>query len=135
MSELKYRSVLICEDIRQEINGRVSLMGVLAAKLFVTRFPFKFLKLCLFIEWEEVVGKWDVGINIVKPSGLPLLPKPLAASIEGQPGLTARSMIVLENFEFPEAGAYKFEFTANGTSIGCEHFTLEKFEPAPQVMN
>ncbi|HOY67078.1 MAG TPA: hypothetical protein PLP29_09325 [Candidatus Ozemobacteraceae bacterium] len=135
MNELKYRSVLICEDIRQEINGRVSLMGVLAAKLFVTRFPFKFLKLCLFIEWEEVVGKWDVGINIVKPSGLPLLPKPLAASIEGQPGLTARSMIVLENFEFPEAGAYKFEFTANGKAIGSEHFTLEKFEPAPQVTN
>lgn len=135
MSELKYKCVLICEDIRQEVNGRVSLMGVLASKLFVTRFPFKFLKLCLFIEWEEVIGKWDIGINIVRPSGAPLLPKPLAASIEGQPGLTARSMIVLENFEFPEAGAYRFEFTANGKDIGCETFTLEKFEPSPKVTN
>jgi len=31
MSTLKYKCVLFCEDIRQEVGGRVSLMGVLGS--------------------------------------------------------------------------------------------------------
>jgi len=66
---LKYKYVLFCEDIRQEIGGKVSLMGVLGSKLLTQQFPIGFPKLCLFIEWEDLVGKANIAVNILPPEG------------------------------------------------------------------
>lgn len=128
MSKLKYKCVLICEDIRQEVGGRVSLMGVLGSKLLVQSFPLPFPKLCLFIEWGEIQGKVNVTLNIIPPKGVELPTVRPSAPIQGQPGLVARSMIVLSNFAFPAPGNYIFEFEADGKVVGRENFLIEKYE-------
>ncbi|GAB4267843.1 MAG: hypothetical protein Kow0029_02660 [Candidatus Rifleibacteriota bacterium] len=135
MSDLKYKCVLICEDIRQEVGGRVSLMGVLGSKLLVQQFPLTFPKLCLFIEWGEIKGKINVTLNIIPPNGVEIPSVKPSAPIQGQPGLVARSMIVLNNFTFPEPGTYVFEFLADGKVVGRENFEIEKYEGPVSALN
>ncbi len=135
MSDLKYRCVLLCEDIRQETGGRISLMGILGSKLFVQEFPLMFPKFCLFIEWGEISGKASLTLNIVPPDGVNIPKVKPTALIQGQPGVLARSMIVLNSFLFPKEGTYTFEFWADDKCIGREPFSIEKFEPAPKVTN
>lgn len=135
MSDLKYRCVLFCEDIRQETGGRVSLMGVLGARLYVQEFPLMFPKFCLFVEWGELTGKFQVRLNIIPPEGVSVPRVNPTAQIQGQPGLIARSMIVLNSFVFPAPGKYVFEFWADDVCVGSEPFVIEKFEPPPKVTN
>lgn len=128
MTKLKYKCVLVCEDIRQEVGGRVSLMGILGSKLLVQGFPLGFPKLCLFIEWGEIQGNVNVSLRIHAPEGVELPPVNPSAPIQGQPGLVARSMIVLSNFSFPAPGNYVFEFESDGEIVGRENFLVELYQ-------
>ncbi len=132
MSSLNYKCVLFCEDIRQEIGGKVSLMGILGNKLLVQDFPLVFPKLCLFIEWGEVKENFNLVLNIIPPEGVEMGHIHPTANIGAQQGVVSRSMIVLTNFQFPKAGKYAFEFAVNGEIINREVFTVEKYEPAAQ---
>ncbi len=132
---IKYKYVLFCEDIRQEMGGKVSLMGVLGSKLLTPQFPFGFPKLCLFIEWEDLVGKAEIAVNILAPEGVEIPEVRPTAQIVGQSGIVARSMIMLNNFVFPEPGNYAFEFEANGKVVGRENFILELYTGPDGTVN
>ena len=127
---VNYKCVLFCEDIRQEVGGRVSLMGILGTKLYVQDFPLVFPKLCLFIEWGEVKENLNVTLNIIPPAGVQMNNVHPSATIGAQQGVVSRSMIVLTNFAFPKAGQYVFEFVVNGEAVNREVFAVEKYEPA-----
>ena len=127
---VNYKCVLFCEDIRQEVGGRVSLMGILGTKLYVQDFPLVFPKLCLFIEWGEVKENLNVTLNIIPPAGVQMNNVHPSATIGAQQGVVSRSMIVLTNFAFPKAGQYVFEFVVNGETVNREVFAVEKYEPA-----
>lgn len=135
MSGQKYKCVLICEDIRQEIGGRVSLMGILGSKLLVQGVPLTFPKLCLFIEWGEIMGKMNINLKIIPPDGTELPAVNPSAPIQGQAGLVARTMIVLSNFTFPAPGDYIFQFDSDGQVIGRERLTIEKYESPKSPLN
>lgn len=136
MGEINYKCVLFCEDIRHETGGRISLMGVLGTKLFVQEFPILFPKLCLFLEWGEIKGTYNVKLNIVPPEGISLPKVSPSASITGQPGLIARSMIILNGFVFPAPGTYFFEFWIDDKCVGREPFTIIKYEtPGSKATN
>ena len=135
MGNLKYRCTLICEDIRHETGGRISLMGILGSKLFVQEFPIFFPKLCIFIDWGFVSEKVVVTMNIVPPEGVNFPQVKPSSEIRGQPGVVARSMIVLNSFVFPKAGNYIFEFFVNNVPAGSETLNVEKFENSPSLTN
>lgn len=136
MSTLKYRTVLICEDVRHEIGGRVSLIGVLTARLLVKEFPVFFPKFCIFIDWGNVTERCVVRLKPIPPEGVEFPNVEPMAEIKGAPGLGARSIIVFNNFVFPKAGDYAFEFRVNDELVGKEVLNVEKFEaPQGSVMN
>ncbi len=126
---------MICEDIRHETGGRISLMGILGSKLFVQEFPIFFTKLCIFIDWGFVSEKVVVTMNIVPPEGVNFPQVKPSSEIRGQPGVVARSMIVLNSFVFPKAGNYIFEFFVNNVPAGSETLNVEKFENSPSLTN
>lgn len=135
MAKFNYKSVLMCEDIRHETGGRVSLMGILGSKLYVQEFPLFFPKFCLFIEWGEIDGKMTVKMKISAPEGVQLPNVQPTAEIRGQPGIPARSMIVLNGFMFPKPGEYVFEFLVDDQTVGKEILRVEKYEQPPTVTN
>lgn len=46
----RHVETLFCDDIRQEVNGKVSFIGAYSAALFVSAFPATLPKLCLSVK-------------------------------------------------------------------------------------
>ena len=130
---MKYKCVLFCEDIRQEVGGKMSLMGVLGNKLLVPQFPLHMPKFCLFIEWTEQLGKSIVNLKVVTPKNEQ--PKNLQIEVVGQPGIVSRSLVVMNGFAFEQPGDYIFEFEADGKVIGKEVFSIEEYKAPNATIN
>ena len=65
----KLNYVIICDDIRQEIGNKISLIGVYSKGIFVTKFPFTFPKLCFVIDCDYIKGGDTFSIELSDPSG------------------------------------------------------------------
>lgn len=46
MSERRFMHSVMCDDIRQEIGGKISYMGIYGANILLPQFPFMLPKLC-----------------------------------------------------------------------------------------
>ncbi len=134
INTMNYKCVLFCEDIRQEVGGKMSLMGVLGNKLLVPQFPLHMPKFCLFIEWAEQLGKSVINLKITTPNE-GQAPRVLPIEVIGQAGIVSRSLVVMNGFAFEQPGVYNFEFESNGQIIGREQFTIEEFKPQNATIN
>ena len=132
INTMNYKCVLFCEDIRQEVGGKMSLMGVLGNKLLVPQFPLHMPKCCLFIEWAEQLGKSVINLKITNEGQAPRV---LPIEVIGQAGIVSRSLVVMNGFAFEQPGVYNFEFESNGQIIGREQFTIEEFKPQNATIN
>jgi hypothetical protein len=71
---------ILCDDIRQEIGNKVSLMGIYGKDVLVAGIPFVFSKLCLWVTAKDVqheIHGLKVVVNIPKSEQIILeLPEP-----------------------------------------------------------
>jgi hypothetical protein len=66
----KIRSVIICDDIRREDNGKEICIGVYAGIIITSRFPAVLAKLSVRMEFEDLpAGVHSVDIEVVDPRG------------------------------------------------------------------
>ena len=64
---------ILCDDIRQEIGNKISLMGVYGKDIVVPFFPFTFPKLCLWMVAKEVQNELDgMRIQVTINAGTPI---------------------------------------------------------------
>lgn len=59
----RHVETLFCDDIRHEVGGKLSFIGVYSAVLFVSTFPITLPKLCLFV---KVVTPVDQPLRVLK---------------------------------------------------------------------
>lgn len=59
---------VLCEDVRQEVNGMQSLVGILTV-IPAQKAPVGVLKLCIWSRWTSGVGKYNQSARIVAPDG------------------------------------------------------------------
>jgi len=85
----------------------------------------------LFVEWEDISGEIPIQLNIIFPESNEPHPIKPGAILKGQQGIVARSMIVLNGFQFPKAGPTVFRFLAHDKVIGEETLIIEKFQQQP----
>jgi hypothetical protein len=80
MKFAKETFTILCDDIRQEIGNKISLMGIYGRDIVVPQIPFVFPKLCLFLMAKEVPCEInDLKIIITVPQSDPItldLPAP-----------------------------------------------------------
>ena len=80
----KFRNVIVCEDVREELGGKRSLMGVFPGDIVVPQFPAK-LRVSIYIEYigdETESGDLSLGfrflmddVEVAKGVGtMPVLP-------------------------------------------------------------
>ncbi len=60
---------LLCDDIRQEMGGKTSLMGLYDAHVVVPQLPFTLPKLCFFTRFKNLEGNWSFSFAIKSPNG------------------------------------------------------------------
>jgi hypothetical protein len=99
---------LICEDIRQEINGNFMLVGVLNY-INVPQLPVTALKLCFFNRWTAGFGQFSESVRLIGPDQTTVLRKSELKFALQDVNLHATNVTVLGQVEFETPGAYYVE--------------------------
>lgn len=66
------QSSLLCDDVRQERNGKFMLIGLFDA-IGVSRYPTTFQRLCMVNRWCCGLGEFAQQSRILKPDGVTVL--------------------------------------------------------------
>ena len=108
------QSSLLCDDVRQERNGKFILIGLFDV-IGVPSFPVVFQRLCVVNRWCCGEGEFRQRSRIVKPDGL-------TAVVQGQEvkitlsdnEATATSVEFFMNVVFETEGTYWIEILLDG---------------------
>jgi hypothetical protein len=99
---------LICDDIRQELGGKVSIMG-LFENIFAQKFPAVHPRMAVVTEWGDGKGDYEVRTRLLSPDRSSVL-RETSSKIK-LPNVNAkhRDVSVHLNLEFKKAGTYWIE--------------------------
>ena len=59
----------ICDDVRNEVGGKISMMGIYEKTLIVPSVPFIFPKLCFYSRFSGITENHQFNFSITNPSG------------------------------------------------------------------
>jgi hypothetical protein len=65
----KHAFTMICDDIRQEMGGKTSLMGLYDNHIVVPEIPFTLPKVCFYTRILNIRGLYKFGFAITSPDG------------------------------------------------------------------
>lgn len=107
------QAALLCEDVRLEVSGSNTLVGVLNM-IAVPVVPFRVLKLCIFTRWGNGQGSYVQKVRILTPTN----EDPIAQSDTpfklANDETHATNVALFGGLEFKEAGDYPVEIVLNG---------------------
>lgn len=135
---IRYASSIFCDDIRNEINGKISLMGVVGGNLFVPEFPFVTARLCVLI---TVCTPMDQPFKHLKITGdyagaslfdVEMDEGQLSQMTSDAPGspfqtaIAAQAMFVISPMTMEESGRLHIALTVDGEDIYCPGLIVQK---------
>src|SRR5262247_3838428 len=110
-SNLRLHYTIMCEDVRVEINHKLSLMGIFYA-MQVPQLPVTLLKLVVLNHWSGE-GQFLSEVRILSPDRV----QPVAVSppspFEVPPNGFADNVTMFANIMFPTAGNYVIQTLIN----------------------
>lgn len=99
---------LLCEEVRQEINGNFMLIGVLGF-IQVPQLPVTALKLSLFNRWAAGVGAFTESVRLIAPDQSTVLRNSQVKFGLKDAGHNATNVTVFGQVKFETAGVYYVE--------------------------
>ena len=103
------QSSLICDDVRQERNGKFMLIGLFDA-IHTERLPSTFARLCLVTRWCSGEGTFTQRSRIIHPDQKSVLTEGKDVQVVlKSPEAAATSVEVFMNVAFPKTGTYWVE--------------------------
>ena len=99
---------LVCEEIRQEVNGNFFLIGVINF-IRVPKLPIVALRLCVFNRWAAGLGQFTESVRLIAPDQTTVLRKGEVKFQLQDAALHATNFTIFSQVEFKVAGAYYIE--------------------------
>src|SRR6476646_966075 len=99
---------LMCEEVRQEINGNFFLVGIINF-IRVPQVPITALKLVVFNRWTAGFGQFTESVRLVAPDQTTVLRKGQVKFALQDASHHATNVTVLPQVELPAAGIYYLE--------------------------
>jgi len=99
---------LLCEDVRQEINGNLILLGVTRA-LRIPQAPITANKLCVFTTWTAGLGDFQECVRVVAPDQTTVLREAKMKFVLRDPAHNAANVSYMMQLEFKTDGVYFIE--------------------------
>lgn len=112
--KLGIKSVIICDDIRREDNGKQMLIGIYVGSIEVSSFPIN-LALAIWIEHKPTaVGETDIEVRFLGPSDAQLFHSSFHAKFHA----TERSSVGMGSIplQFQGPGDLRFQVKESGGS-------------------
>lgn len=108
------QSSLLCDDVRQEHNGKFMLIGLFDA-IHTGRFPVTFAKMCLVTRWCSGEGSFIQRSRIMDSNQQTVLVEGKDVQVRlPSPEAAATSVEVFLNVAFPQPGVYWVEILLEG---------------------
>ena len=108
------QSSLICDDVRQERNGKFMLIGLFDA-IHTENFPSTFAKICLVTRWCSGEGTFTQRSRIIHPDQRTVMTEGQDVQVKlSSPEAAATSVEVFMNVVFPKPGVYWVEILLDG---------------------
>jgi hypothetical protein len=99
---------IICEDIRREVTGMLTLVGVLHA-IPVPQVPFPIFKLFCMNRWTAGVGQFNETVRFVAPDGMTVLRKSDIRFALRDASHNTTNVTFLGQLQLPTSGVYYME--------------------------
>lgn len=139
----RYAHVDYCDDIRQEVGGKITLVGIYTGKCLLQSIPGVLPKLCLSLSMAAPkadpfrfiqVSAVFAGIEVMK---MELNESQINGILAANPSIdpkerkvmTLTLMGVISPFPVPSAGRLKITVTADGRDLYCEHLEIDIAPP------
>jgi hypothetical protein len=99
---------LLCEEVRQEVNGNLFLIGVINF-IRVPQLPIVAARLCIFNRWTAGIGQFTETVRLIAPDQTTVINKSEMKFELRDPTLSATGVMVFSQVEFKTAGTYFVE--------------------------
>jgi hypothetical protein len=99
---------LVCEEVRQEANGNLFLIGVITL-VRVPQIPITAGRLCIFNRWTAGIGQFNESVRLIAPDQTTVISKGESKFELRDPALNITNVMVFGNVKFETAGTYFVE--------------------------
>jgi len=99
---------LMCEEVRQEINGNLFIIGALTV-LRVPQIPIVAGRICLINRWVAGLGQFNESVRLIAPDQTTVISKGENKFELRDPAMSATNVMVFGNVKFETAGTYYVE--------------------------
>lgn len=121
---------IVCDDVRQEAGGKVSLMG-LFENIYANKFPAVHPRLAIINEWAEGKGEFSLTMRILSPDRKTVVRETSSVIKLNEVNFRHRDVSIHLNIDFKTPGTYWIENILDGelvTSIPLKVVHVKKQE-------
>lgn len=107
---------LLCDDVRQELGGKISLMGIFE-NVYANSFPAIHPRLATVNEWADGLGEFEATLRILSPDRKTVLRETVTKLKLVNARFKHRDISIHLNLEFKEPGTYWIENYLEGILV------------------
>ncbi len=115
---------LLCDDVRQELGGKFSLMGLFES-IYANVFPAVHPRFAIVNEWTGGKGDFSIKIRLLSPNQKDVLSESETRISLFSETQRHRDISVRFNTAFPSPGTYWIETLLDGERIGLTPLHLQ----------
>lgn len=109
----KFEYAIICDDIRQEIGNKLTLVGTYRDLIIVPRLPYTFPKLCFFVQYKDIKAGDRFLLELTDPSNK-IIDKAISITVPaGQKSSKMSLFGVFSPIRVEKEGRYTLSITVN----------------------
>ena len=109
----RFEYLIICDDIREEIKNKVTLVGIYTDSIYVSKIPYSFPKLCFFTQYSNIRAGDRFSVELIDPVGKKL-GKPINGIIQpplDKPIKKIRLLGIYSPLKIEQEGTYSLIIT------------------------
>lgn len=123
---------LLCEEVRQEINGNFIIIGILGF-VQVPQVPVTAFKLCVFNRWTAGVGAFTESVRILAPDQATVVRSSQVKFALKDASHHATNVTVYSQMKFDSAGVYYVEVLVDDVMKVRYPLPIIIVKPPPQA--
>jgi hypothetical protein len=121
---LELHTLLLCDHAITAQDGKVSAIGIFS-QINVTRLPTVYGRLFIVAVLEADPGQHQVTLQVIGPSGQPLLARPPQMRMDVPPkAITANIVADFKGLQIREIGKHRLEMRAGDRVLGSTPFII-----------
>jgi len=99
---------LMCEEVRQEANGNLFLIGVVNL-IRVPQLPIVAGRICIFNRWTAGIGQFNETVRLIAPDQTTVVSKGEMKFELRDPAMSATNVMFFSQVKIEAAGTYYIE--------------------------